>query len=144
MQSTVAHLLEKKGGEVFSIGPDATVFEALEKMASKQVGALVVMDGQELAGIISERDYARKVILLDRLSKKTGVREIMTSEVVTVSPSATLQDCMSTMTDHRFRHLPVIDDGRLVGVVSIGDVVKAVIDEQAVMIEQLENYIDAR
>ncbi len=144
MQSTVAHLLEKKGGEVFSIGPDATVFEALEKMASKQVGALVVMDGEELAGIISERDYARKVILLDRLSKKTGVREIMTSEVVTISPSATLQDCMSTMTDHRFRHLPVIDDGRLVGVVSIGDVVKAVIDEQAVMIEQLENYIDAR
>ncbi len=144
MQSTVAHLLRTKGAEVFSIGPDATVFEALEDMANRRVGALLVLDGQDLAGIISERDYARKVILLDRLSKETRVREIMTTDVFTVSPTATLQDCMTTMTDHRIRHLPVVEDGQTVGVVSIGDVVAAVIDEQAVMIEQLEGYINAR
>ena len=114
MQWTVAHLLGAKGTEVFSIAPEATVFEALEQMASKQVGALVVLDRQDLAGVISERDYARKVILLDRLSRETNVREIMTKDVFTVSPSATTTDCMTIMTDHRIRHLPVVDDGRVV------------------------------
>ena len=108
MQKTVATILEGKGGEVLRIGPDATVFEALELMAEKGVGALVVTDGDHLAGILSERDYARKVILLDRGSRETKVAEIMTREVITVEPARTVTECMELMTERRFRHLPVV------------------------------------
>lgn len=141
MQKTVATILEGKGGEVLRIGPDATVFEALEIMAEKGVGALVVTDGDHLAGILSERDYARKVILLDRGSRETKVGEIMTSEVITVEPARTVTECMELMTERRFRHLPVVSDGELIGVISIGDVVKAVISEQRQLIKELEQYI---
>jgi CBS domain-containing protein len=141
MQKTVATILEGKGGEVLRIGPDATVFEALELMAEKGVGALVVTDGDHLAGILSERDYARKVILLDRGSRETKVGEIMTREVITVEPARTVTECMELMTERRFRHLPVVSDGELIGVISIGDVVKAVISEQRQLIKELEQYI---
>lgn len=141
MQKTVATILEGKGGEVLRIGPDATVFEALELMAEKGVGALVVTDGDHLAGILSERDYARKVILLDRGSRETKVGEIMTREVITVEPARTVTECMELMTERRFRHLPVVADGQLIGVISIGDVVKAVISEQRQLIKELEQYI---
>jgi len=141
MQKTVATILEGKGGEVLRIGPDATVFEALEIMAEKGVGALVVMDADRLVGILSERDYARKVILLDRGSRDTKVSEIMTPEVVTVEPGRTVTECMELMTERRFRHLPVVVDDELVGVISIGDVVKAVISEQRFLIQELEQYI---
>lgn len=141
MQKTVATILEGKGGEVLRIGPDATVFEALELMAEKGVGALVVTDGDHLAGILSERDYARKVILLDRGSRETKVAEIMTREVITVEPARTVTECMELMTERRFRHLPVVSDGELIGVISIGDVVKAVISQQRQLIKELEQYI---
>jgi IMP dehydrogenase len=141
MQKTVAHILGAKGREVWTVAPNQTVYEALEVMAAKRVGALVVLTDGKLAGIISERDYARKVILLDRGSRETLVSEIMTSKVMTVTPAATTGECMTLMTDHRFRHLPVLDNDELVGVVSIGDVVRSVIEEQQFMIEQLEQYI---
>jgi len=141
MQKTVATILEGKGREVEWIGPEATVFEALEIMAEKGVGALVVMDADRLVGILSERDYARKVILLDRGSRDTKVSEIMTPEVVTVEPGRTVTECMELMTERRFRHLPVVVDDELVGVISIGDVVKAVISEQRFLIQELEQYI---
>ena len=141
MQKTVATILEGKGGEVLQIGSDATVFAALELMADRSVGALVVVDGDRLTGIVSERDYARKVILLDRGSRETKVAEIMTRDVVTVEPARTVTQCMELMTERRFRHLPVVADGELIGVISIGDVVKAVISEQRFLIEELEKYI---
>ena len=138
---TVATILGSKGGEVWSVGPDALVFEALERLAEHDVGALVVMEGERLVGIVSERDYARKVILLGRRSNEAKVREIMTSEVLTVNPENSVEDCMSLMTERRIRHLPVVEDGKLVGIVSIGDIVKAVISAQEQVIEQLERYI---
>jgi len=127
-----------------TIAPDATVFQALTEMAEAGIGALVVMVGGELTGIISERDYARKVILKGRLSRETTVNEIMTSPVITVNPQQTLNDCMEIMTNERVRHLPVVDGDELAGIISIGDVVKAIISQQAFMIEQLESYIDRR
>ncbi|HEX9854988.1 MAG TPA: CBS domain-containing protein [Acidimicrobiia bacterium] len=142
MQGTVAHLLETKGSAVWTVEPGATVYRALELMAEKAVGALVVTDGDLLAGIISERDYARKVILLDRGSKQTAVSEIMTADVVTVTSTSTLGECMNLMTDKRIRHLPVVDEERrVVGLVSIGDVVRAIIEWQQAMIQDLESYI---
>ncbi len=139
---TVQHLLQTKSPEVWSIAPDATVFEALQLMAEKDVGALLVMEGEKLVGIFSERDYARKVILQDRASRQTRVREIMTSQVVCISPEQTLDECMALMTARHIRHLPVVDrNERVVGVVSIGDVVKAVISDQALLISHLHNYI---
>jgi len=138
---TVADILAAKGSELFSIGPDATVFEALRSLADHNVGALVVLDGDDLVGIMSERDYARKVILLDRASKSTRVSEIMSTKVTTVEPTASIEACMEMMTERHFRHLPVMDDGRLVGMVSIGDVVRAMIADLAAMVEQLESYI---
>lgn len=143
MQKTVAQLLGSKGSAIWSIVPDASVFEALELMAEKNVGALVVVDGGTLVGIMSERDYARKVILVDRGSKNTTVSEIMTADPVTVSPETTVTECMELMTSNRFRHLPVVADGELQGLVSIGDVVRAVISAQEFMIEQLESYISS-
>src|SRR5688572_23555336 len=134
-------LISTKGGQVYFIGPDAKVIEALQLMAHKDVGALVVMEGEKLVGIISERDYARKVILQGRSSHDLPVREIMTSEVITVDPECTVEECMSLVTQKRVRHLPVTESGRLIGVVSIGDLVKEVIAEQEQTIKQLESYI---
>jgi CBS domain-containing protein len=141
MQKTVANIIDDKGHEVWSIDVDASVYEALEKMADKNVGALLVTSNGELTGILSERDYARKVILVDRGSKETRVSEIMTPDPVTVSRSHTVASCMQLMTDRRIRHLPVVDEGELVGLVSIGDIVRAVIDEQKFLIDQLAGYI---
>jgi CBS domain-containing protein len=141
MQRTVAKLIEEKGSDVWSIVPDASVYEALEFMADKNVGALVVLEGEELVGIVSERDYARKVILLSRGSKETPVSEIMSPHPITVAPIATTGECMELMTEHRFRHLPVMHGTRVIAVISIGDVVRAVIEEQQFLIDQLENYI---
>jgi CBS domain-containing protein len=139
--TTVRQLLDRKGREIFSVEPDAAVLKAIRAMAEHHVGALLVMQGQTLAGIISERDYARKVILLGRSSADTPVRDIMSAPVITVEPDASVQQCMQIMTDQRVRHLPVTAGGRVVGVVSIGDLVKAVIAEQQHQIEQLESYI---
>ncbi len=138
---TVASILDGKGTEVWSIRPDALVYEALEVLAEHDVGALPVVDGDELVGIVSERDYARKVILLGRRSNEAKVREIMTSEVQTVSPDDKVERCMALMTGRRIRHLPVMEEGKMVGLVSIGDIVKAVISQQEEVIEQLERYI---
>ena len=141
MQHNVRQLLNKKGNDVYSVSPDTQVIDALRLMAEKNIGALAVLENGKLCGIVSERDYARKVILHDRSSRTTPVRDIMTSEVVTVSPDMTMQNCLELMTEKRFRHLPVIDDDELVGFLSIGDVVKSVIENQQVQITHLENYI---
>lgn len=138
---TVRQLLQAKGGAVHSVSPDARVFEALKLMAEKEIGALLVTEGGALVGIISERDYARKVILHGKSSHDIPVREIMTSNVVTVTPNQTVDQCMALMTSKRIRHLPVTEAGRLVGLVSIGDLVKEVIAEQEQTIKQLESYI---
>ncbi|MGV3627042.1 MAG: CBS domain-containing protein [Betaproteobacteria bacterium] len=138
---TVSQLLEGKGGSVLSVTPETSVFEALKLMADKNVGALLVMKGDVLHGIMSERDYARKVILLGKSSHELAVRDIMSDKVVSVTPKQTVDDCMGLMTGRRIRHLPVIDNGRVVGVLSIGDLVKAVIEEQLRTIQQLESYI---
>ena len=139
--TTVRHLLDRKGRALFSIEPDDPVLEAVRMMAEHHVGALLVMRGTELAGIVSERDYARKVVLLGRSSAETPVSRIMTSPVITVSLDNSVQDCMRLMTERRIRHLPVADGGGVIGMVSIGDLVKAVIEEQQQTIEQLESYI---
>ena len=141
MKITVGQLLESKGKSVWSISPDASVYEALKVMADRGVGALVVEEEGKIAGMFSERDYARKVILKDRFSKETQVREIMTERVLAVSPRETVEQAMALMTKGHNRHLPVLEDGRLVGILSIGDVVNAVISHQTFIIEQLENYI---
>ena len=142
---TVKHLLRTKGNDVLSVAPDTAVFEALRLMAEKNVGAVLVLEGEKLVGIFSERDYARKVILKGKSSKETLVREIMSVHVLYVRPEQTIEDCMALMTDKRVRHLPVLDEERrVVGVISIGDVVKDIISEQEFMIEQLQNYITGR
>lgn len=138
---TVRQVLRCKGHTVWTVAPDASVHEALKMMAEKDVGALIVVAAGKVVGVFSERDYARKVVLQGKSSRDTPVREIMSQEVVYVSPCHTIEDCMALMTDKRVRHLPVLDNGRLVGIVSIGDVVKAIISEQEFIIEQLENYI---
>jgi CBS domain-containing protein len=138
---TVAQLLEGKTLSVLSVAPDSSVLEALKLMARKDVGAVLVMDGARLVGVFSERDYARKVILMGKASRDTAVREIMTERVHCVAPTNTVEDCMALMTDLRVRHLPVLDGGQVVGVVSIGDVVKETIADQRFQIEQLESYI---
>ena len=138
---TVGDIIQTKGREVWTIPPETTVFDALKIMADKNVGALVVLDKAELAGILSERDYARKVILHGRSSRELQVREIMSTSVYSVSPKENIEDCMALFTNKRVRHLPVLQDGQLVGIISIGDVVKAVIAEQEYTIKHLENYI---
>ncbi len=137
----VRYLLAFKHKSVWTIGAEAPVLEAIQVMADKHIGALPVMRDEELIGIVSERDYARKVILLGRSSSDTPVWQIMTAEVVTVSPDEAVHRCMEIMTEKRIRHLPVIDKGKLVGIISIGDLVKAVIEEQQQTITQLERYI---
>jgi CBS domain-containing protein len=141
LTTTIGTVLRHKGGAIWSTRPDASVYQAIEKMAEKQVGALLVMEQGELVGIISERDYARKVILQGRSSKETAVAEIMSAPVLSVSPQHTVGDCMHMVTTHRIRHLPVEDHGALVGMVSIGDLVNWVITEQQETIRQLEAYI---
>jgi CBS domain-containing protein len=138
---SLKQLMSAKGGQVYSIKPDAKVIEALKLMAEKDVGALVVLEGDRLAGIMSERDYARKVILHGKSSQDISVREIMTSGVVTVDPERTVEECMGLMTQRRVRHLPVVEKDKLVGLVSIGDLVKEVIADQEQTIKQLESYI---
>ena len=142
--TTVQRLLQRKGHTVWSIMPDASVFEAVQLMAEKGVGALMVVDRNELVGVISERDYAREIVLKDRVSRETPVRSIMTHRVLYVRPQQTLEECMALMTEKNLRHLPVLDNGRLVGVVSMRDVVKDLIAEKEFLIEQLENYITDR
>ncbi|KRE99961.1 histidine kinase [Frateuria sp. Soil773] len=137
----VKHLLESKGSEIYAIAPEAPVLEAIKHMAERRVGALLVMRGERLVGIVSERDYARKVILQGRASAQTAVAEIMSSPALTVSADTDVFDCMRLCTDSRVRHLPVVDGESVIGVISIGDLVKAVIDSQAEQIEQLQRYI---
>ena len=138
---TVRQLLQARSNGVFTIGPDAPVIDALKQMAEREIGALPVLENGKLAGILSERDYARKVILQGKSSRDTPVREIMTSRVVCVGPQRTVEECMALMTDKRIRHLPVIEHGALIGLLSIGDLVKAMISEQQFVIAQLESYI---
>ena len=138
---TVKDILDEKGHTAWTIGPDAKVLEALELMAKKGLGALVVLEKDEIVGIMSERDYARKIMLMGRQSQDTPVKDIMTREVYGVHDGTTAEECMALMTDKHIRHLPVCKDGKLDGVISIGDVVKAVITDQKVKIENLENYI---
>ncbi|MFQ5823360.1 MAG: CBS domain-containing protein [bacterium] len=137
----VSRLLQAKGHEVWSVTPDTSIYDALKLMADKNVGALLVLEADKLIGIFSERDYARKVILKGKASKDTPVKEIMSTKVLYIRPEQSIDDCMALMTDKRIRHLPVLDDDQLVGLISIGDVVKAIISEQEFMIKQLENYI---
>ena len=137
----VRHLLARKGSEIWSIGPDDSVFDAIKSMADKNVGSLVVMEDGRFVGLITERHYARNVVLKGRASPKTRVGEIMEANVVYVRPDTTVEQCMALMTSKMVRHLPVIDDGKLMGIVSIGDLVKSIISDQKFVIEQLEHYI---
>jgi len=137
----VSQLLRNKGDAVWSVSPETSVYVALELMAAKNIGALLVLDDEKLAGIFSERDYARKIILHGKSSKDTPVKDIMTFKVVTVRPDQNIADCMALMTDKHIRHLPVLEDDKVIGVISIGDVVKGIIAEQEFHIEQLESYI---
>lgn len=139
--NTVAGILKRKGGQVYTVSPGDTIFKALETMAEHGIGALIVTDGDKPVGIMSERDYARKVIIHGKSSRDTPVREIMTSEVIFVSPARTVDECMAMMTEGRIRHLPVMDGDKLVGLVSIGDLVKELIEDQKFTIRQLESYI---
>lgn len=141
MQKTVGQVLEAKGTEVWTIHPDATVLDALNLLAEKNIGAVVVVRDEKVCGILSERDYARKIRLLHRDSSDTAVQDIMTANVRTVTPDQDINDCMEIITEYRIRHLPVVEGERLVGVISVGDVVKAVMAEQAFLIEQLHQYI---
>jgi CBS domain-containing protein len=137
----VRHVLQSKGSSVVSVSPSASVLDAIKLMAEKGIGALVVMEGTQLAGIVTERDYARKVILKDKSSHNTPVSDIMSDKVYTAALDDSVDKCMNTMTDRRIRHLPVVSGGKVVGMISIGDLVKAVIADQREAIEQLEHYI---
>ena len=141
---TVKQILDEKGHQAWTIAPEAKVFDALKLMAEKGIGALVVVEGGRVAGILSERDYARKIALMGRFSQDTPIKDIMTSQVYGVHPSASAEECLALMTDRRIRHLPVLEKDKLTGVISIGDVVKAVISAQKITIQQLENYITGK
>jgi CBS domain-containing protein len=138
---TVRQLLDTKTPEVHAVAPDDSVIAAIRLMAEKGVGAVLVMQGAQLSGIVSERDYARKIVLHGRSSSDTSARDIMTTDVVTVGPNYTVERCMQIVTERRIRHLPVVEDGQVVGVISIGDLVKAVIEDQQVELDQLQRYI---
>lgn len=139
--ATLSEILQYKGTTVWSVTPDTTVYEAIQMMADKNVGALLVMEGEKLVGIISERDYTRKVVLKGKASKQTAVREILSGEVINVNPHNSVEDGLRLMTDHRVRHLPVLDKGKVVGIVSIGDLVNWIISAQTSTIHQLQTYI---
>ncbi|MBT3011904.1 MAG: CBS domain-containing protein [Candidatus Thiodiazotropha sp. (ex Lucina aurantia)] len=140
---TVNQLLQRKGYDIETIDPNATVFEALQSMADHEIGSLVVVEDKKIVGLFSERDYARNIILKGRTSKETRVKEIMSSQVLVVNPEQTTEECMAIMTEKRIRHLPVMKDNELVGIISIGDLVKAIIEEQQFVIEQLVRYISS-
>jgi CBS domain-containing protein len=139
--ASVSEILNHKGTNVWSIAPEATVFEALQLMADKNVGSLLVTEQNRLVGIITERDYSRKVVLKGRSSKETAVKEILSGQVVHVGPTQSVEECMRLMTGHRVRHLPVLDGSRILGVISIGDLVNWIISAQTATIEQLQTYI---
>jgi CBS domain-containing protein len=139
--ASVKQVLQTKGHDIWSVGPEVSVYDAIAEMAQKGVGALVVLEGESLVGVVSERDYARKVVLQGRSSKNTKIRDIMTTRVVYARPDQSVEDCMAMMTEKRIRHLPVMDGDKLVGVLSIGDLVKSIMEEQKHVIEQLEQYI---
>jgi CBS domain-containing protein len=139
--ATISDILSYKGSTAWSISPDATVFEAIQMMADKNVGALLVTDNDKLVGIISERDYTRKVVIKGKSSRTTAVKEILSSHVIHVTPAHTVQECMRLMTDHHFRHLPVLEGDRIAGIVSIGDLVNWIISAQTTAISQLQTYI---
>ncbi len=141
---TVKQILDGKGRQAWTIGPDVKVFDALKLMAEKEIGALVVVEDGRVVGILSERDYARKIALMGRVSQDTPIKDIMTTQVYGIHPGASAEECLALMTDRRIRHLPVLEKDHLAGVISIGDVVKAVISGQNVTIQQLENYIMGR
>jgi CBS domain-containing protein len=141
--STVNQLLQSKGFAIHTIDADETVYHALELMAEQSIGSLVVLENKKVVGLISERDYARNIILKGRTSKETKVKEAMTRQVAVVTPEQSVEECMAIMTDKRVRHLPVMREGELVGLISIGDLVKAIIEEQQFMIEQLVSYINS-
>jgi CBS domain-containing protein len=141
---SVKDILQEKGSHVYVISPDTKVYEALQMMADKNVGALMVMEGDTAAGLISERDYARKIVLKGKFSKDVPVHEIMTADMVRIGPDDDVEVCMELMTDKRVRHLPVFKNDRLIGIISIGDIVKAIIEHKEEIIEQLENYIKGK
>jgi CBS domain-containing protein len=141
VSGTIDKILRQKSGRIWSIPPDATVYDAIALMAEKNVGALLVMENEQLVGIVSERDYSRKVMLRGKTSRNSTVREIMTTELTTAHPRETVEECLRFMTDKRIRHLPVIEDGSLRGVISIGDLVKEVISSQKATLDQLRDYI---
>ena len=138
---TVRRILATKDPDIWSIAPDATVYDAIHLLAEKEIGALIVLDGDKLVGVMSERDYARQIILKDKSSRETQVRDIMTTNVVTTAPDHEIADCMAMMTNKRIRHLPVLDDGKLVGMLSIGDLIRSIISEQQSTINDLAKYI---
>jgi CBS domain-containing protein len=144
MPATVRDLLRRKGGVVNSVRADTNVFEVVQQFIAHNIGAVLVMDGAELVGIVSERDVARNVVLEVKTERETAVTEIMTHDVFTVGPDTRVEECMALMTDKRIRHLPVVADGRLIGIVSIGDLVNALLSEKQFIIEQLEGYITGR
>ena len=141
MAVTVQQILEGKGGSTHSVSPDTTVLQALERMAHENIGAVLVMEGLRLVGIFTERDYARKVVLRGLASKDTRVGDLMTQNILTISPTHSVDDCMNIMTNNHVRHLPVVSGGAIVGIISIGDAVKAVIEQQQATIDQLSGYI---
>jgi CBS domain-containing protein len=140
--SAVHKILEKKGKPLLTITPETSVYHALESLATHNIGALVVKDGDRFCGVFTERDYARKVVLQDRNSRETTVKEIIDNDCETVSPSASIKDCMTLMTANSIRYLPVIDNGNILGIISVGDVVKYIIEDQAFVLQQMENYIN--
>ena len=139
--ASVRQVLQSKGHDIWSIGPELSVYDAIAMMAQQEVGALVVLDGETLVGVVSERDYARKVVLQGRSSRDTKIKDIMTTRVAFARPDQSVEECMAMMTDKRIRHLPIMDGDKLLGVISIGDLVKSIIEEQQHVIEQLEQYI---
>jgi CBS domain-containing protein len=141
MPLTVRQLLDRKSSGIYSIRPDASVLEALELMAREDISSVLVSEGDELKGIFTERDYARKVTLRGRNSRDSIIRELMTTQLITITPQQTIDDCMSIMTERHIRHLPVMDGGKVVGLISIGDVVKSIISDQEATIQQLAGYI---